>query len=291
MSEIKYSICVCNYNMGGTIVRAMESVLNQVDDNCEVLVIDDGSDDNSLEKLAELSERYPTFRYIPLKRDRKRLLGETRNISIREARGTYVIPQVDCDDVYDICLTDFIMVFHQLEQTIGKDIYLKGDKLNMGRKDFLLEYGPYRNTFKEDRDMWARLAEAEVFIPIFHKRIFTRLPKTKKDKIHRFLYKTWAHLLADYRSGLSFFNPFYRLFVRKTDRSMKVKMLRCFMTPFAFFIAQRMEPLPVPVDKQTGWFKEYWQRQGGSFSQLMQKHGGTADFECLSDKGKHIFQD
>jgi glycosyltransferase involved in cell wall biosynthesis len=289
--RVRYSICVCNYNMADTIERAMESVLCQISDECEVLVIDDGSDDDSVERLAALAARYPTLRYVALKRDRHRLLGETRNVSIREARGEYVLPQVDCDDVYETCFMDFINVFHQLERCLGKDIYLKGDKLNMGRRAFLLGYGPYRNTFKEDRDMWLRLAEDGVFVPLFHAKVFTRMPKTKKEKLHRLIYKTWAHLLADFRSSLPFSAPYRRLFAKDAARPLVVRALRCLMAPFAHTLARTMDPLPVSDMMKHGNFQRYWSERGGTFETLMRRHGCKPDFEQLSADGRRLFQD
>ena len=52
-----YSICVSNYNMGDTIERAMTSVLDQLDDDFELLVIDDGSSDDIVSKMKILAEK------------------------------------------------------------------------------------------------------------------------------------------------------------------------------------------------------------------------------------------
>jgi Glycosyl transferase family 2 len=66
----RYSVCVCNYNMSDTLDRAMSSVAGQLDPKLyEVLVIDDGSSDDSLQVLQQLAARFPHFRYIPLPRD------------------------------------------------------------------------------------------------------------------------------------------------------------------------------------------------------------------------------
>src|SRR3990172_7137573 len=103
-----YSICICNYNMADTLERALVSVLDQVDRDYEILVIDDGSSDESVSILRALAGRYTALRVIELERDPKRRLGETRNISVREARGEYVILHVDTDDVWEPYIKDFV---------------------------------------------------------------------------------------------------------------------------------------------------------------------------------------
>ena len=87
-------------------MRSLKSVLDQLDNRYEVLVVDDGSNDCSQEKLHEISKNYENFRYIPLMRDSRRRLGETRNISIEAARGKYVILHVDADDEIGIFNND-----------------------------------------------------------------------------------------------------------------------------------------------------------------------------------------
>lgn len=275
--------------MAETIELALKSILDQIDENYEVLVVDDGSTDNSLQVLEKLAEQYPALRYISLQRDKRRLLGETRNISIREARGKYVLPQFDCDDVYEICIKDFVNVFHQLESFVEHDFYLKGDKLNIGRREFLLEYGPYRNMFKEDRDMWVRLALKNVLIPLLHKRIFTRLPKSKVQLLKRLIFKTWAHLQADYRSKLEFIDPFKRLFSKHSNRAYRVRILRCFYSPFAYITARFMEPLPLPDSMVQGMLKQYWSTKQGTFPALMKRYNSSPDYTRLSENGSVIF--
>ena len=96
----KYSICMCNYNMDSTLENSLKSILNQLNEVDEVVVVDDGSSDNSLSLLMKLREKYNNLRIIPLIRDARRKLGETRNISIRAARGKYVLVHIDTDDLW-----------------------------------------------------------------------------------------------------------------------------------------------------------------------------------------------
>ena len=133
-SEIEYSICVANFNMADTLEQALTSVLGQLDHRFEVVVVDDGSSDGSVAVLDRLANRFPFLRYISLPRSRKRLLGETRNIGIRAARGKYILLHIDADDVWEPYIKDFVAVFHRIERCVGRDIYLQGQQIGIGRK-------------------------------------------------------------------------------------------------------------------------------------------------------------
>ena len=56
IKQPKYSVCICNHNMANTLDLSLKSVVNQLNDDYEVLVIDDGSNDNSLQILSEMKQ-------------------------------------------------------------------------------------------------------------------------------------------------------------------------------------------------------------------------------------------
>ena len=155
----RYSICMCNYNMADTISRSLISILDIIDDLYEVVVVDDGSNDGSQFILYDLMSQYKQLRVFCLPRDSKRKLGFTRNFSIHKAVGEYVILHLDCDDIFNRHILDFVTVFHHIEQALGRDVLVSGCHINVARKSFLTQYGPYQNIFRgEDRDLWSRLA-------------------------------------------------------------------------------------------------------------------------------------
>ena len=97
--------------MADTLEKSLSSIIDQIDDRFEIIVVDDGSNDGSLEILEQLDERHSFFHLIPLPRDRDRKLGLTRNISIENACGEYVMLHLDCDDIIGPFLKDFAEVF------------------------------------------------------------------------------------------------------------------------------------------------------------------------------------
>ena len=48
MKNIKFSICIPNYNYGSYIGETIKSVLNQTYENYEIIVVDNASTDDSI---------------------------------------------------------------------------------------------------------------------------------------------------------------------------------------------------------------------------------------------------
>ena len=56
---MKFSIIISNYNYARYLNAAIESVIAQSYQNFEIIVVDDGSKDNSREVVLKLQEKYP----------------------------------------------------------------------------------------------------------------------------------------------------------------------------------------------------------------------------------------
>ena len=159
-----YSVCICNYNMKEYLEISLKSILEQLDERYEVLVIDDGSNDGSLEILADLEKKYQIMRFIPLLRDYRRKLGETRNISVKAARGKYVLLHIDSDDIWEPYIDSFVRVFHEIEKRKYLDEFmLSGQQINMANRNLILKK-PYQNVYyTEDRILWNQLSVIDKF--------------------------------------------------------------------------------------------------------------------------------
>ena len=94
MIEKLVSIIVPVYNMGNSLEVCVDSLLKQKYSNIEIVLVDDGSRDNSLEVCYKLQKReIVEFKYII---QRIEGLGPARNTGIEKATGRYIyFPDAD----------------------------------------------------------------------------------------------------------------------------------------------------------------------------------------------------
>lgn len=92
--EKRFSIIICAYNIEKYIKTAINSVLKQTYDNYEIIVFNDGSKDNTLNKIKEYDSN-PKVKI--LSSDVNIGLGAGRNTCMKEATGEYII-YLDGDD-------------------------------------------------------------------------------------------------------------------------------------------------------------------------------------------------
>lgn len=89
------SVIIATYNRGEKIEDAIESVLNQTYTNWELIIVDDGSNDDTKSRVHKYLNT--KIRYIKLNRNRG--VSYARNIGIAAAKGKY-IAFLDSDDVW-----------------------------------------------------------------------------------------------------------------------------------------------------------------------------------------------
>jgi len=92
------SIIIPNFNKAVYIAKTFDSLISQIYENWEAVVVDDGSTDKSLKIIEEYSKKDNRFRLI--KRYREPKGGSVcRNIGLENALGNYVI-YLDSDDLF-----------------------------------------------------------------------------------------------------------------------------------------------------------------------------------------------
>lgn len=88
------SVVVTTYNQAAYIEQTLESVLAQTFDSYEVIVVDDGSTDDTASRMARFEGR---IEYV---RQNNRGVAGSRNTGIRRARGEF-IAFLDGDDLWE----------------------------------------------------------------------------------------------------------------------------------------------------------------------------------------------
>jgi glycosyltransferase involved in cell wall biosynthesis len=172
MSSPLFSIIIPTYNRGGYIAHTIESVLTQICPDFEVIVVDDGSTDNTAEVLRSIEDH--RLKYYKKQNGER---GAARNYGMCRAKGRY-LTFLDSDDqlyanylknAYDSILQNayppFLHVGYEVtdENLLSKEKidYLKSDDIGIFVKGnplsclgvFIREDIAKHHTFNEDRDL------------------------------------------------------------------------------------------------------------------------------------------
>lgn len=91
---MKVSLIIPVYNVRDYLRRCLDSVAEQTYKDLEVIVVNDGSTDDSLEIVLEYTAKYPNFQCYTIE---NRGLGGARNYGMERASGEYIL-FLDSDD-------------------------------------------------------------------------------------------------------------------------------------------------------------------------------------------------
>lgn len=92
MPEI--SVIIPCFNQGKYIAECLDSVLAQTFTNYEVIIVNDGSTDDSLKIIKQYTNKYKNFRLLD---QSNQGVVFARNNAISKAKGKYIYP-LDADD-------------------------------------------------------------------------------------------------------------------------------------------------------------------------------------------------
>ena len=184
------SVIIPTYNRGYCLSESIDSVLNQEYRQIELIVVDDGSTDETPELMA----KYPDLIYLRLEENSG--VSHARNLGIERAQGE-LICFLDSDDLWEknkltvqvdwmqahpdckICYSDEIWIRNGVRVNQMKkhrkysgDIYrqclalcIVSPSSVMLRSSLLQEVGGFDETFPvcEDYDLWLRIAHRYPF--------------------------------------------------------------------------------------------------------------------------------
>jgi len=135
-----FSIVIPAYNASQFLEKALDSVRTQVFDNYEIVVVNDGSTDNTLDMAKAYFDRYPELNHKLIDQENK-AIGGSRNSGIKEARGRF-IAFLDADDIWYKEKLEKIYIY--LEQNPEANFVCHNEHLaENGKIVKELIYGPY----------------------------------------------------------------------------------------------------------------------------------------------------
>lgn len=144
MTKPKVSIIVPVYNAENYISNTLDSILNQSLEEIEILVINDGSKDNSKKILDDYSNKY---KKIEVFHQTNSGVSVSRNKGISIAKGEY-IGFVDSDDIID---KDMYKIMYEKAQECNADIVICGFLEEDLNKNILRKFDyKFANTVLQD---------------------------------------------------------------------------------------------------------------------------------------------
>jgi glycosyltransferase involved in cell wall biosynthesis len=207
-----FSVIVPTYNYARYLQRALDSILAQERSDYEIVVVDDGSTDDTAEVVRRYQDK--ATRRIEYVFQNNRGLSAARNHGISLASGEYLL-FLDADDEL---LPGALRQFHSaLERTPGLDFVVGGRE--WVSVDGKVKCRPARplSSSKEDnfrRLLRGKLGKISIGCFIVHRPVFDRIrfpeeTRIGEDTVFR------GHLLALFH-GVSFPEPVVRIW-RHTD--------------------------------------------------------------------------
>ena len=207
------TVYITNFNYGKYIKKSIDSVLNQKFRDFEIIIIDDGSTDNS----KEIIESYRNNPKVTIVYQENKGLNVTNNIAIKLSNGKYIM-RLDADDYINENL--LLILSEKLESDdslalVFPDYYLVDEAENiiaeekrhdfenvtmfdqpahgactMIRKDILLELDGYSEEFtrQDGYELWVKVIKnkkvANVDLPLFYYRQHNSSLTKNKEKLY-----------------------------------------------------------------------------------------------------------
>ena len=195
----KITVYITNYNYGKYLGKSINSVLRQTFKDFELIIIDDGSNDNSKKVL----KKYFKNKKIKIILQKNKGLIRSSNIAIKLATGRFIM-RLDADDYLDknallilyneiiknneiaLVYSDYILVdrnenlINHERRNLIKNNSLKNipahGACSLIRKSALFEVGLYNEKFdrQDGYDLWLKLSKRyqikNVNLPLFYYR-------------------------------------------------------------------------------------------------------------------------
>jgi glycosyltransferase involved in cell wall biosynthesis len=192
---MKYSICITHYNNFKTIRKSLLSIISQVNDDFEIIVVDSKSNDGSQLILREFSD-CGKIKLIEQKCSR----GKGRQLAFENSTGDIVISNIDMDEIYKPRINEMLSLIHGF----GDFIFLvtssnskeeRGlQNITVGKRTTINEVGGWRDVnYGEDWDLWRRAALKGKFRRMVFEMITSKNYHKERRGLSKFAYRYFQY--------------------------------------------------------------------------------------------------
>ncbi len=193
----KISVIIPAYNCGRYVSETVESVLAQTYQDYELIIVDDGSTDNTKDVLAKYVDAYPNkVRYIFQQNAGE---GGARNRGIKESMGDYVA-FLDSDDIWLPIKLEKQMAL--VDSLIDKDVVIFGDQYHFDNNGEVLAESMF-NILKPRNGLVYEHLLYENFITtqtvMVKKSLFDKVGYFKEGMKYCADFDMWLRLAKDYK--------------------------------------------------------------------------------------------
>ena len=199
----KISIIIPVYNVEKYLEQCLDSIINQTYKNIEVLLIDDGSTDNSANICDEYAKRDPRFIVFHQKNSG---VSRARNLGLDNISGDYVM-FVDSDDWLELNACEVLMetIIKSKSEIVVFNFYNEYEKYS--EKNKLFKFDNKDNNL--NRRIQAKVLAPSLIIPNFDVQFigytWNKIIKSSLAKKNKFMFEK---MQAIYEDGLYYYELF-----------------------------------------------------------------------------------
>ncbi|MEA5581016.1 glycosyltransferase family 2 protein [Nodularia harveyana UHCC-0300] len=171
------TVVLCTYNRVNYLEKCIDSVINQTFQDWELVIVDDGSQDNTFALVDSYLQRFPNIRYL---KHQNRKQAYAKNAGIQASFGNY-LTFIDSDDAYKTHHLESRLEymqghpevdlieggFYSEEEIFVADYFQPGKTINLrecvlgptffGKRHVFFQLKGFANlTYGEDTDLWER---------------------------------------------------------------------------------------------------------------------------------------
>lgn len=265
------SICIANYNMEDTIKESLDSVVQSIPDDYEIVIVDE-SDDCSRDIINGFDTKNQ------LKKVYVENLGysRSRNLAVEEASGEIVVTHVDMDDWYDSRYFEpFIELYIKIrEAKNGNDFYFSLPNFNITSKEaYLQKYnlrelpmGPGQRDYR-----WRAIAADEYIEVDIDEKISGRIQFSDRKTIISRARRAFKQLEGLFIIGYTIRRILFEVVLREGD-PLYSKIYKSAILPIAFVTSLFKQNVDTPIPEDADTLASEIDRRTYTVSELQDKY-------------------